>query len=585
MNAARAKYWGRGWVILLPVAALVLGGYQGGLFAQYCLFGGATALLAFAWGACGILSFAQAVPFGIGAYATAWFSLRSGGWGTVIGLVVGLAIAGIVCVVIGLIGLRGRFEVIAFALITFLIVLAAQQLVNELTNITGGFDGLNSVPQLHVGPAAFGPIMQRVVVCAVVAVVLAALAMVMRSPFGGVMVVVRDAPRRAAALGYNVPAVRIGVFAFTGVVTALLGGLYATQAQSVTGSSIDLALATNFVVWAILGSRTTIAGPFVVALAVNYVGSLLTNYADYWLLGIGALFTAAIVLFPRGAAVALRRVLPHGWRAPQAVRLSVPSGAPAAAGDAAISRQPLTINGVSCRFGPFTAVEDVHIDVPGKGVYCLIGPNGAGKSTLLDVISGFTHATAGRWDVRGKDLTGVTPWRIARAGVARKFQAPAVASALTVGQNIVLACFGPSHPVFGLWRRPWRATPNEEAWSVLRLGGLDHLVDTRAGDLAHGQQQLLELAMSLARSHTVLLLDEPTAGMTPAETRGVGQLLRELVEGGLAIVMVDHDMALIRDVADRVTVLQDGRVLAEGAVAQIEGNQAVRAAYLGNAGA
>ncbi|MGH2930471.1 MAG: branched-chain amino acid ABC transporter permease, partial [Solirubrobacteraceae bacterium] len=230
MTAHRVRAWGRAWVVVLPVVALALGSYRGGLFAQYSLFAGATALLAFVWGVCGILSFAQAVPFGIGAYATGWFSLREGGWGCLAGLGVGLLVAAAVCLIVGLIGLRRKFEVITFALVTFLVVLAAQQLVNQWTGITGGFDGLNSIPTLHVGRVFLSGTAQQVVVCAVVALVLLVLALLTRSPLGAAMMMVRDHPRRAAALGYNVPAIRIGVFTFAGLATGLLGGLYATQA-------------------------------------------------------------------------------------------------------------------------------------------------------------------------------------------------------------------------------------------------------------------------------------------------------------------------------------------------------------------
>jgi branched-chain amino acid transport system permease protein len=578
-------------VVLVPVLAGLLGAYRGDQFTQYCLLGAAASVLAFMWGRLGILSLGHAVPFGIGAYAMGSAALHWRGSGVLVGLVLAVAVAGLVSFAIAAVGLRGRVEVVPFALVTFTVVMAAGQLVNTLTSVTGGFDGLNDVPRLHLGAGALTPGSQRVVTASLVAVLLLVLSRLSRSPFGGLLTMIRDVPRRAAALGYHVPLVRIAVFTAAGAVTGLLGALMATQAGSVTGNDVSVALATNLVVYALLGSRTSVLGPFAVSVAVDFAGNELADrLLDYWLLGTGAVFVLAVLVAPDGIATLLSRiwvrVVPARWRPVTRVELgATPSDDSEETGRAPLSATGETVlsaQGVTCRFGPFVAVDSADLDIRAGRVHCLIGPNGAGKSTLLDVLSGLHPRSGGRRELHGLlDLTRARPWTIARAGVRRKFQAPAVAPALTVGQNLVLA----GHRQHGLgWflGSRWRAEVTEECSAILRAGGLDDHLDTPASDLSHGQRQLLDLAMTVAKRPRVVVLDEPTAGLSPAETALVGTALRRLRdEHALPIVMVEHDIELVRDLADDVTVLQGGRVLVTGDMAAVSADETVRAAYLG----
>ena len=563
--------------LAVPLIALSIGGFQGSLFAQFALYGVATAALALCWGFAGILSLGHAVSFGIGAYVAAWCGINIPDGGTLLGILFGGLAAGAVSLLVGLVGLRGRVNVITFALLTFVLLFGAVEVVNQLTPITGGFNGLAGVPPLNLGDLwTADPVAQRVIVTIAAVGLLWLLIIVARSPFGGALVLAKTHAIRAASSGYNIPAFRIGTFAFAGVVTGLAGALFSTQTQFVAPDQISLLLATNFVLWAMIGSRTSLIGAFFTAIVISFItNELADKFLTLWLLAMGIIFIAVVVLIPDGIAEAVLKRLPERWRPRRTVTLTTAEQSGASSG------QTLEATGITCTFGKFTAVDNVDFSAR-SGVHCLIGPNGAGKSTLLNALSGTVPPSSGRWRVGNTDLTKMRPWKMARAGVARKFQAPAVAPELTVAQNLAVARLGVTVHPFALIFAPWRADLTSTAWRILETGDLVRLLDTPASRLAHGQRQVLELAMTFASRPNLVLLDEPTAGMTAGETESIAEILRsEAAALDIPIVVVEHDMALIRSAASAVTVLQAGRVLATGTVAEIEKNAEVTRAYVG----
>jgi branched-chain amino acid transport system permease protein len=563
--------------IVVPLLALTLGNYQGGLFAQFALYGVATAALALCWGFAGILSLGHAVSFGIGAYVAAWFGINVPDGGTALGILFGGLSAGVVALLVGLVGLRGRVNIITFALLTFVLLFGAIEVVNQLTPITGGFNGLAGVPPLNLaGIWTADPAAQRVIVTIAAVGLLWSLIVVARSPFGGVLVLAKTHAIRAASCGYNIPAFRIGTFAFAGVVTGLAGALFATQTQFVAPDQISLALATNFVLWAMIGSRSSLIGAFATAIVISFItNELADKFLSVWLLAMGLIFIVVVVLIPGGLAEAVLKRLPEKWRSNGTVVLAT------ATQEVSVGGEALEATGITCTFGNFTAVDDVNLRVS-AGVHCLIGPNGAGKSTLLNALSGTVPPSGGKWRVGDTELTRMRPWQMARAGVARKFQSPAIAPELTVAQNLAIARFGVTvHPMALIFTQ-WRADLTSTAWRILEAGDLVSMLDSPAVRLSHGQRQILELAMTFASRPTLVLLDEPTAGMTASETSRIAEILREEAAAlSIAIVVVEHDMTVIRSAASAVTVLQAGRVLATGTVEEIENNADVTRAYVG----
>lgn len=242
----------------------------------------------------------------------------------------------------------------------------------------------------------------------------------------------------------------------------------------------------------------------------------------------------------------------------------------------------LTIDGLSVAFSGFKAVDNVSTVVEKGEVRVILGANGAGKTTLMDLISGKTQPTSGHVYIGDREVTGLDEHRIARAGLGRKFQIPSVFRELTVCQNLKVAA-APTPGVFANLRLTYPVGTLRRVDEVLELIGLSDKADTEAGILSHGETQWLELGILMTQNPAVILLDEPTAGMTEAETMRTAAIINEMRRDH-TIVAVEHDMAFVKEIASRITVMHLGKIIAEGSVAQIETNAAVREAYLGSRG-
>ena len=240
----------------------------------------------------------------------------------------------------------------------------------------------------------------------------------------------------------------------------------------------------------------------------------------------------------------------------------------------------LTVDGLSVDFDGFKAVNTVSMIVDEGELRVLLGANGAGKTTLMDLISGKTKSTSGRVFLYDADITNKEEYEIARAGVGRKFQIPSVFKDLTVRRNLEVVSCRDTRVIanlgFGFSREA-----EERVDEVLEFIGLSDQASTIAANLSHGQIQWLELGMLMVQNAKVLLLDEPTAGMTQAETLKTSKIINAL-KGKHTLLVVEHDMAFVREIAERITVMHLGQVLAEGSVTEIEQNPKVREAYLGS---
>ena len=245
-----------------------------------------------------------------------------------------------------------------------------------------------------------------------------------------------------------------------------------------------------------------------------------------------------------------------------------------------MAQAALTIDGLSVDFEGFKAVNGVSMIVEDGKLRVLLGANGAGKTTLMDLISGKTKSTGGRVFVHDTEITNWEEHKIARAGIGRKFQIPSVFKELTVRRNLeVASCKNPG--VFANLGFGFSAKAKID--EVLELIGLTEEAGQVAAYLSHGQTQWLELGLLITQDPKIILLDEPTAGMTQAETHKTSLIVNNL-KGRHTIIVVEHDMAFVREIAERITVLHLGQVLAEGSVAEIENDPKVRAAYLGSKG-
>jgi branched-chain amino acid transport system ATP-binding protein len=248
----------------------------------------------------------------------------------------------------------------------------------------------------------------------------------------------------------------------------------------------------------------------------------------------------------------------------------------------------LRLESITRRFGGLVAVDNVSLEIGATGISAIIGPNGAGKTTLFNMISGFTQPSAGRIVFSGKDITGAPPERIARRGLVRTFQLVQLFEHLSVLENVKVGRH--LHTRGGLFAAlaPFRAAQSETsvemaARHLLERTGLAAQVDILAGALPYGQKRLLEITRALAAEPKLLLLDEPAAGLNREETRRLATLLGEIAAAGTAILLIEHDMGLVMSIAERIAVLDFGRLIAQGSPNEVRQNREVIAAYLGTA--
>lgn len=404
------------------------------------------------------------------------------------------------------------------------------------------------------------------------------------------LLAVRSNERAAASIGVGVVETKAVVFALSSALAASAGVLMTYSLGQFSSASFDvLSVGLPLLAFAYLGGITSMYGALVGALMVpgGVVHVLLTRWLDdpgsWYLLVSGCALVVTAISYPEGIAGAVSRLLPHLRRTrAHAAGVAEPEDTPAPSGKGRTGPAAgLRVRDVTVRYGGVLAVSAVDMEVAPGEIVGLIGPNGAGKTSLVDGVLGFTPCS-GQVTIDGRVVSGAAPHRIARSGLMRTWQNPDLFTDLTVAENIEVARL-PGRPlrtllddVFGR-RRPM-LLPAEV------MGGLD--VDHRLGmapsALSLGQQKLLSVGRSLVSRPTVVLLDEPAAGLDSAESLRLGRHLRELADAGLGILLIDHDMDLVFGTCDRVTVLQFGKVIASGTPAEVRESPAVVAAYLGS---
>lgn len=559
-------------------ASLLLSDFRSGQLSLFLSLAVLAVSLGLVWGHAGILSLGQLLPFGLAAYLTARITVPHPSLSVVAVVASGLAGAAVAAIV-AMAAFWRRLSLVVVGLLTLMLSLTFEQIAQQWREVTGGFNGLTNVPRLGAFGANLSETWQNFTITIAAVVTIAGIWLLLSRPVGAVLVGIRDNERRIEALGYNTTIIKIWVFTIGGALAGVAGALYVHRTGFVSPGIFGFTLATNVVLWTLVGGRGMVIGPVVGALAINFASAELADvWLQYWVLATGVIFLAAAIFVPDGLVPTALRLLGRTSRDRRGLQFRL-NGDALQAGS---SESVMEAVGIEKSFGSFNVLENVSLAIEPGELRCLIGPNGAGKSTLLDILCGQQDHRGGAVSLFGEDFTGSPAWEFARRGVSRKFQAPQVIQSLSVAENIAVAAWANQPSPWELTRRKWQAVVSGGALQVLEATGLDGRRATPAGDLSHGEKQWLEIAMALAGGCRVLLLDEPTAGMTAAESTRAAALLRELhTRYSLPILIVEHDMAFIRAVADRVTVLARGRLLADGTVQEIEANRDVRAVYLG----
>ena len=586
----RALATGAACALVAAAFSGAFGGYRSGQLSLFLVFAALAVSLDFVWGYSGILSLGQLLPFGIAAYASAKIAIAAPSLS--VPMLVGSAAVGTgVAAALGAAMLRRRPSAVVVGLLTLVLSLTLEQLAEQWRDVTGGFNGLTGVPRLGAFGAQLSDTAQDVAVSVLAIVAITAVGTLVTRPIGAVLIGIRSNERRMEALGYKTVQIKVWAFAVGGALAGFAGALYVHRTSFVSPQIFGFSLATSVVLWTLVGGRGTIVGPVIGAMAINFASATLADvWLQYWTLATGLIFVAVVVVMPHGLIPSAQRLAGRpARRRQQPVLRPAATGADATsgpgAGDGASSAATAAIfeaQDVHKSFGFFRLLDGVTLTMDDAELRCLIGPNGAGKSTLLDILSGQQGCQSGRVLVLGTEHTGRQAWEYARHGVSRKFQSPQLIDDLSVATNVAIAAWGTRSSPWSLIRRPWNTAVPRPALEILERTQLSERLGMRAGDLSHGDKQWLEIAMAVAGDCRLLLLDEPTAGMTVAESLEAAALLRELHRSHrLPIVIVEHDMAFIRAVADRVTVLARGEVIADGAVAEVENDPDVRAIYAG----
>jgi sulfate-transporting ATPase len=496
-----------------------------------------------------------------------------------------------------------RARGINLAVVTLGLASAMELMLFDNGSLTGGTSG-TTVPSpslfgLNVSAIAHS---QRYTVLTLAVVVVATLAVanIRRSPTGRRMLAVRTNERAAGALGISVPLTKLYAFGLSGGIAALGGILLAFRQQSIFYTEFSSFSSITYVGFAHIGGIGYLLGPLLGAQLApgalgTQIGNVLFSGIVQYLQLIGGIFVVLLVLQNQDG-MAHESAKQVAWVVNRARRVlghpSVPETPPAPAVDPArepmgeperVAPKVLEIKDLAVHFGGVVALAGVDLRVGPGEIVGLIGPNGAGKTTVIDSITGFVKPTAGEITVDGRPITRMSVAARARLGLSRSFQSLELFEDLTVAENLYAACDERTAKSYvrDLLRPHTPPLPSEVAVAV-REFGLEEFVDRYSQDLPYGKRRLLAIARAAATRPSILLLDEPAAGLSEIEAAELAALLRSLVDRwGIGILLVEHHVELVMSTCDRIAVLEFGRCISTGSPPEVRSDPAVIAAYLG----
>lgn len=519
-------------------------------------------------GYAGQKSLGQAGLFAAGAYAAALLTTRWE-WHPALALAAAPVVAAGVGLLIALPSLRVKGP--SLALVTLAFGIVTEKLVTEWTDVFGGAQGIYGIAPLAWAGAPFSLRQWVWLVLALALAVHLALARALRGRFGRALLSLQFDEIAAACSGIAVYRYKTLAFMVAAALCGLAGALVAQQNQYFNSDFITFHLSVFILLLVLLGGAGTLYGPLAGAVVLTLTEVFLAQwpFAQHFVYGGMLLF--ALYLMPRGIVGLFDRRRPEPPRPPAVMEQAELPARPAARG-----LPLLQLSGICKNFGGVVTAQDINLVLEPQRIHALIGPNGAGKSTLINILTGVIPPTAGTLSLQGRDMTRAGAHRLAAAGVARTFQNLRLFGAMSVLDNVLVG----AHARLGQGVSEARA--RGEAMAVLAFTGLLAHAQAPAGSLPYGVQRRVELARALASRPSLLLLDEPAAGLNPQETRELGQLVRRIGGLGVAVLMVEHDMSLVMNISDHIVVLDRGVVIAEGPPRQIQNNPRVIEAYLGS---
>ncbi len=572
--------------VLVAVAALPLPDFwitqlnYIGLYSLTCLG------LVLLTGIAGLTSFGQAAFVGIGAYATAWLTLRFGlsPWLT---LFIGLAITTVSALLVGGLTLRMSGHYLPLATIAW--GLSLYYLMGNIDAL-GKYDGLLGIEGLSLFGLEIGQgrgfylLTWSTTVLASVAVL-----NLLDSRAGRAMRALRSGSLMAEAMGISTLRYKITVFVLAALLASLSGWLFAHFQRTVNPSPFGLKMGIEYLFMTVVGGVGHVWGAMAGALLTKLLEDQLQVLLPRWLGTSGSfeviVFGIVLVLMlkhlPEGLWSFVERRLPRARRVVDWQQASpLPKRANPAPGELV-----LDVRAIRKKFGGLVAVNDISFQIRAAQIVGLIGPNGAGKSTTFNLISGVLPLTSGEVVFAGQAIGSRRSRDIAALGMARTFQHVKMIADMTVLENVALgAHLRGQRGVLAAMTRSNRSEEQQlmrEAQAQLERIGMGQHLHEMAGNLAMGPQRLMEIARALCSDPTLLLLDEPAAGLRHQEKLALGKVLRQLRAEGMSILLVEHDMDLVMDVCDHLVVMEFGTFLTEGTPEFVQQSPEVRAAYLG----
>ncbi|HUA55161.1 MAG TPA: branched-chain amino acid ABC transporter ATP-binding protein/permease [Candidatus Sulfotelmatobacter sp.] len=543
-------------------------------------------------GISGQTSFGQASFVGLAAYATTLLTTRADA-SPLVGLAAGLAVTGVIAWLLGLVTARLSGHFLALASVAW--GLSFFSLFGTIPQLHG-FNGIGNIPPLRLGPFSAEDLrVNLAVIWAVVAIAMVMLVNLLDSRTGRAIRTLNGARLMGESVGIDTVRLSRAVFVVAALYAGIAGFLFAHFQRFISPTPFSLSMSIDYLFMVIIGGAQSLWGAPLGAVAVVVLRDLFNDWmpritgrpGDFELLVFAVIVIVLLQRAPEGLLPLLAR-LRRRPRRPDAAAADVAAAVPAAPMRAAAAepgRELLALDAVSRRFGGLAANRDVSFAVHEGEIVGLIGPNGAGKTTLFNVVSGVIPPTSGRVRLFGASSAALASRRVAALGLARTFQHVRLLPDRSVLENVALGAHLSGRA--GVLRAMLRLDRTEEARLLAQARtqavrvGLDGLLDTPAGDLPLGQQRVVEIARALCLRPRLLLLDEPAAGLRRPEKQRLAALLDQLRGEGVGVLLVEHDMDFVMQLADRVVVMDFGLKIAEGSPEQTQADPAVREAYLG----
>ena len=537
-------------------------------------------------GYAGLVSFGHSAWFGIGAYAAAIIQRTWFGGEIWLPILLSMAFVAVLSTVAGILILRRRG--VYFSLLTLALAALTYTISFRWTEVTGGENGLGDLKRGAIGPISLDNTLTYYALVAVVGLgVLYVLLRVLHSPFGHVVVAIRENQLRATFQGYPVERYKLAVFVLSAVVTGMAGALLGFLTYLVSAEGVSVPFSGELLAMVVIGGMRHLLGPAFGALFFILFRELFSIWTADWLLWFGLIFVGFVVFSPSGL-VGIWAQVQKRWR-------------PATEEVAAMSRRKiydglelpgflrpqgkqgtvLSANSVSKHFDGIRAVIDASLTVEAGEIHALIGPNGAGKTTMFNLISGLYEPNSGSVRLYDGDIHGLTPFQICNKGLARSFQITNLFRGLSIYENLRLSLQAQDSGRFNVWRDiDSYADVHAETAELIRYLGLEGIESMEAGEMSYGGQRLVDLGIALGCKPQVLLLDEPLAGLAAAERERVSNLVTN-VAAKIPVLIVEHDIDRVLGISHRVTVMNQGEVLMTGTPDEVRTDKRVQEIYTG----